>query len=118
MTTDAANNKVTVMDVELRECNDKLILSMDRESRHAIAASHLSEAVVEAIEHIESRVLSNDERPRGAMTPSHLLRRLVTVYKILNRGHRLSATKPETDIPLMRLGPGGDYITDIMEDDV
>jgi hypothetical protein len=108
---------MTECEKALTICIDKHIASLDRESRHAVAAATLDEGVVFATDKI-GRLLRR-HKPHSV---SHLLVVMRRLYIILSRVHDEAATvKSEPvgeEIPLVRLGPGGDYIIDIMEDDV
>lgn len=109
-----AEHDRTVMARSLVECRAKLVLSHDRESVHASAAAMLDERVVEAIEFLD-RVLD----PRKPVSQARLRKRLLGLQRRLIEAHLAAAAPVQVqEIPLVRLGPGGDYIRDIMEDDV
>jgi hypothetical protein len=102
---------------QLTICIDKHIASLDRESRHAAAAAALDEGVVFCTEKIERTLHRHKPHNTGS-----LLNAIRRIYTILSRAHDEAAeikSEPSTDeIPLVRLGPGGDFIIDIMESDV
>lgn len=99
---------------ELLDCRAKLELSHDRESEHAAAAAALDEAVVLVLEGLEHNVIS-PERPKGSLAPSTMFRRLLMIHRVLAKAHNGVA---DNGVPLVRLGPGGDYVRNIMEGDV
>tara|TARA_R110000824_G_scaffold173288_1_gene351308 strand:+ start:96 stop:431 length:336 start_codon:yes stop_codon:yes gene_type:complete len=105
---------------QLSICIDKHIASLDRESRHASAAATLDEGLTTCLERIE-KALSRNKKFQS-YTLKSLLFTLRGVYKLLQDTHdRAADVKSETIkdlIPLVRLGPGGDYIINIMEEDV
>ncbi len=107
---------MTECEKQLTICIDKHIASLDRESRHAAAAAVLDEGVVYTTDILESVLRS--KKPKVG----YLLERIRSIYTVLLRAHDSAATSQqqpvEDEVPLVRLGPGGDYIIDIMEDDV
>jgi hypothetical protein len=106
---------LTAAQREVLDCRAKLDLAHDRESDHAAAAAVLDEAVVVIVETINRTIIS-EKRPKGALTPSSMLRRLLQVHRVLKEAHEQVADMGE--VPLVRLGPGGDFVRDIMESDV
>ncbi|MDP6890735.1 MAG: hypothetical protein QF471_05355 [Phycisphaerales bacterium] len=108
---------MTECEKQLTICIEKHIAALDRESRHAAAAAVLDEGVVYTTDAIESMLRSHKKPKVG-----HLLERIRSIYTVLRRAHDSAATSQqqpvEDEVPLVRLGPGGDYIIDIMEDDV
>jgi hypothetical protein len=108
---------MTECEKALTICIDKHIASLDRESRHAAAAATLDEGVVFATEKIESLLRRHKRHTVGGLL--EVMRRL---YIILNRVHLEACDHKDNPVPdpvpLVRLGPGGEYIVDIMEEDV
>tara|TARA_R110000824_G_scaffold265193_3_gene454087 strand:- start:1793 stop:2119 length:327 start_codon:yes stop_codon:yes gene_type:complete len=101
----------------LAVCLTKHIESMDRESQHAAAAAILDEGVVYSKERIETIL-----RGKKRKNVHELLAQFKQVLLVLTRSHdaaaELQTKRRPMGVPLVRLGPGGDYIFDITEDDV
>lgn len=100
----------------LEVCINKHLKSLDRESTHAAAAATLDDGVVFVTDRMEQLL-----RRKKKQTVFGLLTQIRRMYIILMRSHASAAEfqseEPES-VALIRLGPGGDYIIDIMEDDV
>lgn len=100
----------------LQVCINKHLRSLDREAKHAAAAATLDEAIVFSTDRMEQLI-----QKKKSQTAFGLITQIRRMYDILMRAHMAAAEFQSENIDsvaIVRLGPGGDYIVDIMEDDV
>jgi len=100
----------------MQEFQDKILAAYDRESRHASAAAALDDVVMDSISFL-GRVLD----PKKPVSQARLRKRLQGLQRRLQAAHDEAAELShgsDIPLPLVRLGPGGAFVRDIMEDEV